>query len=149
MNLNYCNHPKMLQLETNRSLFGPHDLETIWHIFHANSSFVHYSIAICEFKLKLRLGDAQFVSELSILGPVWPWNLTEVLEKQEDTTTSVNSNGSYGFKWLYDLHLWPVTLTLCMDNTSINGNTSGKCHDVAKKKNIVKNVLRTDGQDRL
>ena len=42
----------------------------------------------------------------------------------------VNSNGSYGPETaivgfdLYDLDLWPLTLTFCMDIISVNGNNS-------------------------
>ena len=32
----------------------------IRHLFYATSSFVHYCIAICEFKLELQFGEDQF-----------------------------------------------------------------------------------------
>ena len=47
----------------------------------------------------------------------------------------VNSNWSYGPEMaklgvdLCDLDLWPLTLTLCMDITSVIGNNSWKFHD--------------------
>ena len=42
---------------------------------------------------------------------------------------------------LCDLDLSPLTLTFCMDITSINGNKSWKFHD---DRNIVKKVRRAD-----
>ena len=56
--------------------------KTIGHIFYATSSFVHHSIAIGEFKLELQSGNAQIASKLAIFCSVWPWNLTDDLEKQ-------------------------------------------------------------------
>ena len=38
---------------------------------------------------------------------------------------------------LYDLDLWPLTLTFCMDVTSVIGKNSWKFHDDG---NIVKKV---------
>ena len=71
---------------------------------------------------------------------VWPWNLMDDLQEQEDISSTsslciisspyVNSNWSYGpetAKWghdLCDLDLWPLTLTFCMDIMSVNGNNS-------------------------
>ena len=67
----------------------PYDLEiwqmtceTIGHLFYATSSFVHHFIPIGEFKLELQSGNAQFGSKSAIFCPVWPWNLTDDLEKQ-------------------------------------------------------------------
>ena len=56
--------------------------KTIGHLSFAVSSFVQHFIAICEFKLELLSGIAQFGSNLTILRAVWPWNLTDDLEKQ-------------------------------------------------------------------
>ena len=56
--------------------------KTIGHLFWATSSFVHHFIAIGEFKLELQSGNAQFGSKLTIFRAVWPWNLTDDLEKQ-------------------------------------------------------------------
>ena len=56
--------------------------KTIGHHFYATSSFVHHFIAICEFKLELQSGSAQFGSKSAIFCPVLPWNLTDILEKQ-------------------------------------------------------------------
>ena len=54
--------------------------KTTGYPFYATSSFVHHSKAICEFKLELQSGNAQFVSKTVIfLSRVtlkfdgWPW----------------------------------------------------------------------------
>ena len=57
-------------------------LKTIGHLFYATSSFVHHFVAIGEFKLELQSGNAQSRSNSTILRAVWPWNLTDDLEKQ-------------------------------------------------------------------
>ena len=54
----------------------------IGHLFFAVSSFVQHFIAIGEFKLELRSGNDQFESNSMIFRAMWPWNLTEDLEKQ-------------------------------------------------------------------
>ena len=57
-------------------------LKTIGHIFYATSSFVHHLVPIGEFKLELQSGNAQSGSNSMIFRAVWPWNLTDDLEKQ-------------------------------------------------------------------
>ena len=61
--------------------------ETIGHLFYATSSFVHHFVGICEWKLELQSGKAQFGSNSTIFIAVWPWNLTDGLEKQEGTSS--------------------------------------------------------------
>ena len=56
--------------------------KTIGHLFYATSSFVQHFIAIGKFKLELQSGNAQSGSNLSIFSAVWPWNLTDDLQKQ-------------------------------------------------------------------
>ena len=56
--------------------------KTIGHLFCATSSFVHHFIAICELKLELQSRNAQFGSKSTSFWAVWPWNLTDDLEKQ-------------------------------------------------------------------
>ena len=56
--------------------------KTIGHLFYATLSFLHHFKAIGEFKLELQSGNAQFGSKSTIFCPVWPWNLTDDLEKQ-------------------------------------------------------------------
>ena len=43
--------------------------KTIGYLFYATSSFVHYFIAIGDFKLEIQAGNAQFGSNLTILEP--------------------------------------------------------------------------------
>ena len=56
--------------------------KTIGHLSFAVSSFVQHFIAIREFKLELQSGNAQFGSNSTIFRAMWPWNLTDDLEKQ-------------------------------------------------------------------
>ena len=59
--------------------------KTIGHLFYATSSFVHHFVAIGELKLELQSGNAQLGSKVKIddfFLAVWPWNLTDDLEKQ-------------------------------------------------------------------
>ena len=56
--------------------------KTIGHLFYATSSFVHHFVAICVFKLELQSGNAQSGSNSTIFRAVWPWNLTDDLQKQ-------------------------------------------------------------------
>ena len=56
--------------------------KTIGHLFYATSSFVHHFVAIDEFKLELQSGNTQIGSKSVIFLAVWPWNLTDDLEKQ-------------------------------------------------------------------
>ena len=56
--------------------------KTIGHLFYATSSFVHHFVAVGEFKLELQSGNAQSGSNLTLFRAVWPWNLTDDLQKQ-------------------------------------------------------------------
>ena len=56
--------------------------KTIRHLFHATSSFLQHFITIGEFKLELQSGNAQSGPNATIFSAVWPWNLTDDLEKQ-------------------------------------------------------------------
>ena len=56
--------------------------KTIGHLFYDTLSFVYHLNAIGQFKLKLQSGNAQFGSKSTIYLAVWPWNLTDDLEKQ-------------------------------------------------------------------
>ena len=121
--------------------------KTIGHLFYTTSSFVHHFVAIGDFKLELQSGNAQFGSNSTIFRAVWPWNLTDDLEKQKGTSPKhhqaiciisssyVNSNWSYSPETvklgrdLCDLDLWPLTLTFCMDVTFVTGNHSWKNDD--------------------
>ena len=61
--------------------------KTIGHLFYATSSFVYHFIAIGEFKLELQSGNAQSGSNLTLFRAVWPWNLTDDLQKQWGTSS--------------------------------------------------------------
>ena len=43
-------------------------------------------LAIAEFKLELQSGNPQSGSNSTIFSAVWPWNLTDDLEKQKGTS---------------------------------------------------------------
>ena len=56
--------------------------KTIGHLFYATLGFVHHFVAIGQFKLELQSGNPQLGSKSTIFLAVWPWNLTDDLEKQ-------------------------------------------------------------------
>ena len=56
--------------------------KTIGHLYYATSSFVHYFVPISEFNLELESGNAHPGSNLTLFRAVWPWNLTDDLQKQ-------------------------------------------------------------------
>ena len=56
--------------------------KTIGHLFYATSSFVQHFVSIGEFKLELQSGNAQSGSNSTFFSAVWPWNLTDDLQKQ-------------------------------------------------------------------
>ena len=59
----------------------------IGHLFYATSTFVHHFLAIGEVKLELQSGNAPSGSNSAIFRAVWPWNLTNDLEKQQGTSS--------------------------------------------------------------
>ena len=61
--------------------------KTIGHLFYATSSFVHHFVAIGGLKLELQSGNSKFGSYSTIFRAVWPWNLTDDLEKQQGTSS--------------------------------------------------------------
>ena len=70
MNSNWSYSPETLNSGQNRPFFVPSGLEiwrmafkTIGHLFFAASSFVHYFVAIGEFKPELQPGNGQFRSK--------------------------------------------------------------------------------------
>ena len=56
--------------------------KTIGHLFCTTSNFVHHFKVMSEFKLELQSENAQFGSKSAIFCPVWPYNLTDDLQKQ-------------------------------------------------------------------
>ena len=83
----------------------------IGHLFYTTSSYVYNFKSIGEFKLKLQSGNAQFVSKSAIFCPVWPWNLTDELQKQQGTSSiphqalCIISNWSVNWNWSYSLEM--------------------------------------------
>ena len=61
--------------------------KTIGLLFYTTSSIVQHFGATGEFKLELQSRNAQFGSKSKIFCPVWPWNLTDDLEKQYGTSS--------------------------------------------------------------
>ena len=55
---------------------------TIAYLSYDTSSFVPHFVAIDETKLELQPGNAQFGSKAMFFLAVWPWNLTDGLQKQ-------------------------------------------------------------------
>ena len=129
------------------------------------SSFVHYFKAICDFKLELQSGNAQFGSKLAIFCPVWPWNLTDDLEKNRAplpcyfklcasfhshwwvrTRVTVRKRPNQGKNCfdLRDVELWPLTMNFCMDITFVNGNNSWNFMMIRWQEHCEKGV--TDGR---
>ena len=53
--------------------------KTIENLFHVPTGHMCHFRAICEFKFDLRLRNAQMEPNWP---PVWPWNLTDDIEKQ-------------------------------------------------------------------
>ena len=131
--------------------FAPHDLEN-WRITLKNNK----APFLCYFKLCASFHSHWCIPigvavrkrptwvKISDFLAVWPWNLTDDLEKQQGSSFKlhqalcmisspyVNSNGLKTAKWghdLCDLNLWSLTLTFCMDITSVNGNNSWKFQD--------------------
>ena len=78
--------------------------------------------------------------KIDVFCPLWPWNLTDDIEKHKSTSpkkhqaVSIISSSYVNSSWSYspetanlgydpcDLDFWPITLTFCMDITSVIGN---------------------------
>ena len=78
------------------------------------SSFMHYFIAIGEFKLKLQSGNAQFGSKSTIFLAVWPWNLTDDLQQGKsegfDSCDRPSNLTQIGFETSIFQPVWPQNL---------------------------------------
>ena len=84
----------LLKLDSNRRFFAHVTLKfdgwprkIIRHVFYTTSSFVYHFRSISEFKLELQSWNAQSGSNSTIFRAVWPWNLTDDLEKQQGTSS--------------------------------------------------------------
>ena len=121
--------------------------KTVRHLFCATSSFVLHFIAIYEFKMELQSGNAKFGSKSAIfLSCVtlkfdgWPWKtmrhlfcatssfVLHFIAICEFKSELQSGNAKFGSKSVIFCHVWPwpLTLTFCMDITSVNGNNSWK-----------------------
>ena len=118
--------------------------KTIGHLFYATSGFVHHLIAIGEFKLELQSGNTQFGSKSTIFQILWPWNLTDYLEKKirhffyatssfehhfivigEFKLKLQSGNAQFGSKSTIFRDVWPWNLT---DDLETQQGTSPKQH---------------------
>ena len=101
---------------------------------------MYHFIAICEFKLEIQSGNAQFGSKSTIFLAVRPWNLIDDLENQYQalciiSSPYVKSNWSYGPETvnlgfdLCNLDFWLLTLNFRIDITPVIGNHSWKFID--------------------
>ena len=114
----------------------------IGHHFYATSSFVHYFIAIGEFKLELQSGNAQFGSKSAIFVPrdleirrmilknnkallLCSFKLCASFHNHKQTQTARKCpNWSKICFDLCDIDLWPLALISCIDFTSVNDQVS-------------------------
>ena len=108
--------------------------KTIGHLFYVTSSFVHHFIAICEFKLELQSGNAQFwskslifLSRVNLKFDGWPWKtighlfygtsniVHHFIAISEFKLDLQSGNAQFGSKVLIffvpcDLEIWRMTL---------------------------------------
>ena len=130
---------------------------------HCASSHSHQwiktGVTVRKHQMRVKIGD---------FCPLWPWNLTDDLEKRLDTSSKphqalciisspyVNSywsNSPETAKLVFDLYgvyLWPLTLLFCMDITFVYGNYTWKFHDDTMRRTLSKmcdsrTERRTDG----
>ena len=88
--ISYVEHRSQVPLQFKSRVTFKSDVwtwKTIGHLFYATLSFVHHFVAIGEFKLELQYGNAQFGSNSTIFSALWPWDLTDDLEKQYGTSS--------------------------------------------------------------
>ena len=110
------------KLDANHRFFSPCNLE-IWRMTSKNtkSSFGHHFKSIGEFKLELQSGNVQFGSTSAIFCPVWPWNLTDDLEKQSNWRYSPEMS-NLGQNWQFfvpcNLEIWWMTWKKQYDTSS-------------------------------
>ena len=77
----------------------------IRHLFYATFSFVDHCAAICQSKLVLQSGNAHFGSKAVIFCPVWPWDLTDDLDKQQGPSPNPLQTLMLNFKAICKLQL--------------------------------------------
>ena len=139
-------------------------LKTIGHLFYATSSSLHHFVAIGEFKLVLQSGNAQFGSKLMILFcrvtlkfDGWPWKTIGHLFYATSSFVhhfvaigvfKLDLRSGNGYVGSWPLWPWPLTLTFCMDVTSVNGNKSSNFRMIRWQEHWQRGVTngQTDGQ---
>ena len=119
--------------------------KAIGNVFFVSLCFMHHFIVIDEFKLKLQPGNAQFRSQSVIFLSRMTlkfdgWHRKTIEHLSYATASFVHhfvamresklelQSGKICFD-LYDLDIWPLTLTFCIGITFVNAYHSGKCHD--------------------
>ena len=168
MNSNRTYSPETPNLSQIRRFLEPYDLE-IWRMtlknnrtpllccFKLCASFrshwwIQTGVTVRKHPIWVKFDD--FKSRVTLKFDRWPWNTIGTSPQQHQalciiSSPYVNSNWGYGpetAKWghgLCDLDLWPLTLTFCMDITSVDGNNFSRWYD---DRNIVKKVWWTDRQ---
>ena len=121
---------------------SPHKGSVTRKIFPFYDVIMIYHSMICKFGLQC--GNAKFGQNWGFFCPVWPWNFgchwkndrAHLLYATQTlciiSLQCVNSNWSYGPETaklgfhLCDIDFLPLTLTSCMDITSVNGTKSRK-----------------------
>ena len=130
----------LLKSDSNHQFFSPCALEVWWMILENKMAPLLYYVELCaSFQIHRwtqtgsTVRNTQFGSKLAISFPVWPWNLTDDLEKQQGTSSMllqalcIISKPSVNSKWSYspekpnsgqnrqfflpcDLKIWRMTL---------------------------------------
>ena len=130
------------------------------------SHMLHF-IAIGEFKLEIQCGNTQFRSKYGIfvLRELELWRMTLKNNRATPLCHLKHCTSFCNHQWfqtrvkvrksqnwdkncfnLHDLDLWTLTLTVCMDITSLNGNYSWKLHGGTIAGTLWKKVSQTDSQ---
>ena len=116
--------------------------KTIGHLFYATSSFVHHFVAIGQFKLELQSGNANLGQNGHEPCDLEMWWMT-LKNDRAPLLSNIKLCASFHHhmwiqtgvtvrkwpSWGWPLWPWPLTLTFCMDVTSVIGNNSWKFHD--------------------
>ena len=114
------------------------DLEKIGHLFQPTSSFVHHFLAICELSYGPETPNSGQNRQFVVPCDVEIWRMTLQNNK---APLIFHIKLCLSFHWpmwirtgvsvrkRLNCFLTSVTLTFCMDITSVNGNNSWKIHD--------------------
>ena len=113
--------------------------KTTGHLFCATSSFVHNFVAIDEFKLEVQFGNTQLGPKSTIFClnfsswkfSGWPWKTIGHLSSATSSFVhhfiitcefKLELQSGNGLMGCWPLWPWPLTLTFCMDITSVIDN---------------------------